>query len=52
MLSYSMKSKLISRIINGLVAIISKIKYCKSSCCESECMTKSETPTDTYHRVA
>jgi hypothetical protein len=46
-----MKSKLLSKIINGLIALLSKIKYCKSSCCESECMTKSEESTDTSHIV-
>jgi len=48
-----MKSKVISKVIYGLIAIISKIKYCKSSCCSSECMTKSndEEVNDTSHIV-
>ena len=53
MLSNIMKSKIITKLIDGLVRIISKIKYCKSSCCSSECMSKSEceASTDTCHRV-
>jgi hypothetical protein len=36
-------SKLIKALGNVIVRIIRQFKYCKSSCCESECMTKDST---------
>jgi hypothetical protein len=33
-------SKIIKAIGDCIVKIIRQFKYCKSSCCESECMTK------------
>ena len=36
-------SKIIKAIGDCIVKIIRQFKYCKSSCCESECMTKDST---------
>jgi hypothetical protein len=32
--------KWIERIVIAFVKVLGKIKMCKSSCCESECMTE------------
>jgi len=34
--------KILLKLISGLVSLLKSIKYCKSSCCESECITKSQ----------